>query len=514
MSFLPLNFNNDLLGFLIFSLFGLIGVYFLFQIISEIVKDEDFLSRLLILLSLISINYAFIEMVQTSPISTSLKPTLITQSFLYVLIYLCIKKNFALGSIICGLMILANAKMSWLIFIIFSLWMLVNFKDSKSILKNCLFFIFPLSCALFILTGFDKGNFSERSYLEIIYNRNGNEDLFIYQKVVSLLSFFALITSGWFFIFKFKRVLNSFVCFGFLISSVVSTFGLIYQFFLIEYFPSSSLVLMSFVRNSNLVFIFWMFAFLSLLNSFSLRKASAVLLVFVAIAFSRFELASLTFLVLLSLGMIWSNKLSLPLFQTNFDGKSFNQSITALTLGLFCLLSFYNIYQANQKFSNHFSEYGFQYFGKWTVKKENEDFFRSLIKIKKDENEYLFIDLTKKGERKIGSIHGKIDLGDFQGFDGLLPSVEINTLVQKGKFIGDFGHFYLLPNLYYEHKTRVIFLENLIKELRYETVSEYSLSNLKKYNLKILLDKDLLSEENLKKLNCEVTYGKYRLCSS
>ena len=106
LSFLPFNFNNDLLGFFIFSVFGLIGVYFLFQIISEIVKDEAFLSRLLILLSLISINYAFIEMVQTSPISTSLKPTLITQSFLYVLIYLCIKKNFALGSIICGLMIL------------------------------------------------------------------------------------------------------------------------------------------------------------------------------------------------------------------------------------------------------------------------------------------------------------------------------------------------------------------------------------------------------------------------
>ena len=174
-----------------------------------------------------------------------------------------------------------------------------------------------------------------------------------------------------------------------------------------------------------------------------------------------------------------------------------------------CIFSLYNVYQADQKVKNSFSDYGYKYFGKWTSRIEEEDFFKSLIKIRNDQREYLFIDLTRDGSKKIASIHGKIDSFNSEGFDGLLPSADSNTLVQKGKFIGDFGHFYLRPNQYHEHKTRVILLEKLVQELRYKMISDESISSLEKYNLKMLLDKNLVNGKNLEKLNCKVTYGKY-----
>ena len=261
-----------------------------------------------------------------------------------------------------------------------------------------------------------------------------------------------LILSGWFLIFRFKGSLDSFISFGYVASSVVIIFGLIYQFLLIDYFPSSSLVLMSFVRNSNLVFIFWMLTFLSFLNSISIKKTLPILLAFVVIVFSRFELISLIFLLLLSFIAIWFYKFFSFQAFAYLNGKNLNKSITALTLGLFCIFSLYNVYQADQKVKNSFSDYGYKYFGKWTSRIEEEDFFKSLIKIRNDQREYLFIDLTRDGSKKIASIHGKIDSFNSEGFDGLLPSADSNTLVQKGKFIGDFGHFYLRPNQYHEHK--------------------------------------------------------------
>ena len=101
-------------------------------------------------------------------------------------------------------MILSNAKMSWLIFIIFSLWMLTIFKKNKCSLDNYLFYIFPVTCAFFILLGVEKGNFPESIFFEIISNRNGSEDLFTLQKISSVITFLLLIISEFFLIFKFR----------------------------------------------------------------------------------------------------------------------------------------------------------------------------------------------------------------------------------------------------------------------------------------------------------------------
>ena len=191
-----------------------------------------------------------------------------------------------------------------------------------------------------------------------------------------------------------------------------------YQFLLIDRLPNSSLVLMSFVRNSNLVFIFWILTFLSVLNSIALRKVSALLLVFVVVIFSRFELSSLIFLNFLIFVVLCFDKFSFS-YRTYNSNKIFNNSIISLNIGIFCLFSLYNLYQADKKIKNNFSEFGYEYFRKWTARKENADFFKSLIKIRNDSSSYLFIDLTKEGTKKISSIHGKTksststDLMDF-----------------------------------------------------------------------------------------------------
>jgi hypothetical protein len=185
-----------------------------------------------------------------------------------------------------------------------------------------------------------------------------------------------------------------------------------------------------------------------------------------------------------------------------------------MTYGLLLVFCSYSIIQALYKFENNVNKDGFKYFQKWTAGEGDEIYFKSLKQIKSDKNNYLFLDLTKKGNRKISSVHGKLDINGYKGFRGLLPRTEINTLVNKGKFIGDFAHFYKNPILYSEHQNRVLFIENLIEELSNSSVSENTLMEIKKYNLYLHINRELIKEENLSMLICKDTYENYALCSA
>lgn len=513
-SLYPINFNNDVLGFIVFTFFGLIGIYFLYKVIEKILKDTDFLSKLLILIIMISIDYAYVQMVQTSPISTSIKPTIITQSLTFVMIYLCMTKRFTLGSVVCGFMILSNAKMSWLILIIYSFWFLINFFKNNIKISDIFIYFFPFCSALFILYGFGDTSFSENELLQIVTNRNGNEDLFIYQHNITVILYMILKISGYVIIYKHKENIDNFIVIGYLVSTIISISGIIYQFFLLDIFPSSSIILMSFVRNSNLVFIFWFLIFLSTFNKILPKNTLAAALTFVAVVFSRSEIV--TFLTLISVILIacFANNFQKSKFFQRIKRQNYKKYYRGMTYGLLLVFCSYNIIQALYKFENNVSKDGFKYFQKWTAGEGDEIYFKSLKQIKSDKNNYLFLDLTKKGNKKISSVHGKFDINGYKGFRGLLPRTEINTLVNKGKFIGDFAHFYKNPILYSEHQNRVLFIENLIEELSNSSVSENTLMEIKKYNLYLHINRELIKEENLSMLICKDTYENYALCSA
>jgi len=177
------------------------------------------------------------------------------------------------------------------------------------------------------------------------------------------------------------------------------------------------------------------------------------------------------------------------------------------------LFSFYNVIKAKEHFSNNFNHDGFMHFNKWTIADSSDSHLQALIKIKNDEEIYLFVDLTNEGTRRISSIHGKLDIHGYNGFSGLLPRMDSNSLVMKPKFIGDFGHFYLRRDLYIEHVKRVNFLEDFIYELNNGSVSQELMSIIKSYNLRFLIDEEQIKNDNLQLLNCSRVYERFSLCS-
>ena len=73
---------------------------------------------------------------------------------------------------------------------------------------------------------------------------------------------------------------------------------------------------MSFVRNSNLVFIFWFLIFLSTFNKILPKNTLAAALTFVAVVFSRSEIV--TFLILIQYVIVC--------FANNFLSRNFSKN--------------------------------------------------------------------------------------------------------------------------------------------------------------------------------------------
>jgi len=337
ISLFPVNLNNDILGFILFTIFAFIGIYSLIKIIDHIV-DLDLVSKFLVLIALVFIDYAFLEMVQTSPISTSLKPTLVTQSLMFAAIYLSISKRIIFGNFLIGIMILSNAKMAWLILMIYSLWLLFILIKERLNLLQAITYIFPFLCALYILNGVSIDSESQYDLLNIISNRNGSEDLFLYHDKYSLIGYITLIFTGHLLILKYKNTTNAFISIAFIVSSVASLAGIFYQFFLIDIYPSSSIVLMSFVRNANLVFITWMLLILSIFSQLYNKNLASILILMTAIIFSRFELIAIFIIIIITVAALTKNKIDKIIFIKELQKINIEKPIFILSTGLFFIV--------------------------------------------------------------------------------------------------------------------------------------------------------------------------------
>ena len=490
-----INLNNDIIGIIIILFLSVISIKYLYKSI-KLYSNLNTSKSILILIPIVALNFSPIEMTQISPIYFSLKPTILSHTLLFILLYHILKQNYIVSYLISAILFLLNVKLAWAPFLFLNL---IIFFDKNSIRDRKYYFFYSVVISLLIYmfvlpknTGMDYYSTSQ-----IIVNRNGNEDLLSLQPFYKVFSMFLFIFSSIF--YKRKKQICGSLEKSLLDLTFIFLTIYIYQILLFDYFPIPHLSLISIVRNCNILIIISIFILID-------KKVENKNVLF-------FNTCFVTFI------MIVASKLS----------------IVYIVASIILLYSSYKTFSISEKKLTLFASFVFTLFIFTSIKSSSSILSKSMIKfngyynwtnnflanndiniINKLENkipeDYIFLHLEQSKRKKISSINGKLN-SHLSDFSGLIPNIKTNSLINRSKYIGDFAHFYFKPKLYAEHSLRINQINKLSNILiQKNNINNINLSKIFQEKKIAILFENLNDNINTEKGTCEVLSNTLTLC--
>ena len=483
------SFDNDLSVFLILSCFSLLNTALIYKILRAITDNSVFIFSFLTVLIFVDISP--IEMVQTSPIAFSLKPTVVSHSLLFLTLYLVVTQRLNMALAVSVLSVFVNIKLGWAPYIFVLCYFGLCALSQRDRQKIMLAVGSLLSVAIFVLATSGGGEY----IAQVVIERNGNEDLLSYHPPLHSFGLFALLATIGYLAYRSGSDRRFLASYAIVLSLFFSVY--LYQLFLFDKMPIAQLSLISIVRNLNIV------VFLALILLCNIRKSGPI---------SMFDVMAVTALVLAARLPLLSFALTVVILALTFR-MSFVAKLRDLTAYkylfflLICLLFVKSIFDTlpnSDKFQKISSD---------TYTNSLPESVEELV-LESVSHSSMLLHLKQSGKTNRASINGK--LGSLPALNGFIPITKTNTQVRRSKFIGDFAHFYDDEEMFDEHLARldtVRYLSCVIKSGPVSCSEQAPLPD----NLDLLvesLSNDMMIETQLTSLgyDCRTLMSGYTLC--
>lgn len=397
--FLNIDLNNDIIGFLIHILFSTISGFFIYKILKENFKIKDFLEKIIILFSILTIGKMMIGgNIVSWVVGHTASPTYFTHTLMITFIYFYLNnKNQLILFLLSALLVLCQLRVAW---VPIGICVFHTIFFEKKV--NNKFWIIGSFGALLYLLGFTDQSSTYEEKIKIFQNVLSHSKLEAdfnlqkyYKQIFLIISFVVNIflinffKKNKFFELKFINFLKS-ICF---LSIFIFLFGKFYTFKGYLIYPFPELLALSFTRALAL---YQLFFWLLLAKFISIQKKDFYLKIvfylgifYIPSTFWRNSDLEMRyfygFLIFLLIFLIYI--LSKKLFKKHLLSRN---KIHFFLIFLFFLspgviyLSYQNIKKINT--------YSFDLISKWTVPyfiNENEK-LRALIKLRQCDDFILY----------------------------------------------------------------------------------------------------------------------------
>ena len=451
-----INLNNDIIGIIIIFFLSIISIKYLYKSI-KLYSNLNLSNSILILIPIIALNFSPVEMTQISPIYFSLKPTILSHTLLFLLLYYILKQNYVVSYLVSTILFLLNVKLAWAPFLFLNF---IIFFEKNSITKRKYYFFYSVVISLLIYLFILPKNagLDYYSISQIIVNRNGNEDLLSLQPFYKVFSMFLFIFSSIF--YKRKKQIFGSLEKSLLALTLIFLTIYIYQILLFDDFPIPHVSLISIVRNCNILIIISIFILID-------KKIGKKNVLF-------FNTCFVTFIMIVAskLSIVYIFASIILIYSSNKTFSISEKKLTFFASIVFTLFIFTSIKSSSSILSK--SMINFNGYYNWTNNFLAENDINIINKLEnKIPEDYIFLHLIDSKRKKISSINGKLN-SHLADFSGLIPNIKTNSLINRSKYIGDFAHFYFKPNLYAEHSLRI----NNINKLSNILIQKNNINNI------------------------------------
>lgn len=421
-------FDNDLVVFILLYCFSIFNVVLLYKILKAVSDNITLIFTTLTILIFVDISP--IEMVQTSPVAFSLKPTVLSHSLLFLILYLVVINKSTLALIFASLSLIINVKLGWAPFIFVFIYQILCGYSERNFHKITVSIIIFIMIATFVLVFNNKYEY----ILDVVLERNGNEDLLSLHPLAHSFGLFSLFFALVY--FSFKNDVNKSFLFSYFIIIFIFFALYIYQLLFFNDFPNVKVSLISIVRNLNLLIL------LSVIIYLKTRQVDNVDIVDIIFIISLVLIVRIPILTLFLPGLIFFGKQNYKVMSTHCN----NIIYKGFCWFIVCILVFKSVIDFTDYFDKLEAIWNDSYNNSIPSKVEAE--VLSIVP-----SGHMLLHLKESEASYRASINGKMK--GLPKLHGFVPVTLTNTQLKFSKYIGDFAHFYGNKSLFEEHLNRL-----------------------------------------------------------